>query len=60
VATIGITSIFIWLRQLRKERLVPKHAHKWFTKYWIIPAVIFISAVSVWIYFQWILTTLSP
>jgi len=59
VATIGITSTFIWLRQLRKKMLVPKHAYKWFKKYWIIPAVTLVSAASMWIYFQWVLTTLS-
>jgi hypothetical protein len=35
-------------------------ASKWFTEYWIILAIIFVTVASVGIYFQWILTTLSP
>jgi len=33
---------------------------KWFMEYWFILAVIFIAVASWVIYFQWILTALSP
>jgi len=60
VATIGITSTWIWLHQLRKKGAVLKHAHKWFTEYWTMLAIIFIVVASMAIYFLWILSTFSP